>query len=779
MTTTSATALVDAADAARDRHDWPAAVRAYAAALAVNGDRADLWVQYGHALKESGDLGGALRAYQAALERAPDVADTHLQLGHALKMSGRRDAAAAAYARAAVLDPAHPDPVKELRDLVRHGLVLDPEIVGAVRARTSQTHRRNTDAETLTGHLEAALKRLGAGLKAVRALATGAGRRRSARPALIFDTSDLIAYFRDARLPTGIQRVQIEVITALLRDPPADAHISVCAFIEDRDDWVEIPANLFLGLTTQALAGGALNEAAWLTVRYDLDLETGLAPALAFPEGAWLINLGTSWWLQNYFLKLRNIRRLRGVRYIPFVHDMIPVMAPEHCTPALTRDFISWAVGIVGHAGHFLTNSEASRRDLIAVASRLGQAIDADDVHVIRLDADFRKPGPGTTDDGILPRLGLCPDRFVLFVSTVESRKNHIAAFQAWRVLIDRHGAGTIPTLVCVGARGWLNDAVFALLDSDPVLRSRVIMVSGVSDADLADLYRTCAFTLYPSLYEGWGLPVTEALCHGKAVLASDASSLPEAGGEFATYFRSGDPVDLLAQLERMLFEPDFRQDLEEQIARTFRPRSWRDLGQEIVDCVVHWNEQSGPGETAAAIPVPPVEPGRAYSLGRLTATRLKTGLMSAEIFRTGEGWAAPDTWGCWTTGDGAELVFRMPQSEPVRDLRLVMGLRGPSRHRVDYTIMVGMAAVARGRLTSGEVSWLDARIPAGAIVDGAVHLRISEPDTTETPTGSISRHRQSIGVIGFMLDTIDSDRTATKIIAEIETAVRAPTTKS
>ena len=152
---------------------------------------------------------------------------------------------------------------------------------------------------------------------------------------------------------------------------------------------------------------------------------------------------------------------------------------------------------------------------------------------------------------------------------------------------------------------------------------------------------------------------------------------------------------------------------------------------------------------------------------------------MSAEIFRTGEGWAAPDTWGCWTTGDGAELVFRMPQSEPVRDLRLVMGLRGPSRHRVDYTIMVGMAAVARGRLTSGEVSWLDARIPAGAIVDGAVHLRISEPDTTETPTGSISRHRQSIGVIGFMLDTIDSDRTATKIIAEIETAVRAPTTKS
>jgi len=784
VTDPAAALLVDRADAARDRRDWPAAAELYAAALAIDDRRADLWVQYGHALKEGGDLARALEAYETALAQDPDVADTHLQLGHALKMSGDRQAAGAAYARAAMLDPAGIDPVTELRDLVRHGLILDPEVADTILIRSRSRRRAPPPTDILTEGLRAALLRLGtggnptliakatAGLKAVEALVHDAARRRTTRPSLVFDTSDLIAYFRAARLPTGIQRVQIETIAALLRDTPADTRLSVCAFVEDRDEWVAIPAGLFLDLARHALAGGALDDAAWLAIRRDLDLETGLGPVFAFPDGAWLINLGTSWWLQNYFLKLRKIRRLQGVRYVPFVHDMIPVLAPEHCTPALTRDFISWAAGVVGHAGHFLTNSEASRRDLLAVADRLGQAIDPANVHVVRLNADFRKPGSPESDCAILTRLGLGSEEFVLFVSTVESRKNHVDAFRAWRTLIDRHGAGAVPYLVCVGARGWLNDAVFALLDQDPILKSRIIMASSVSDPELADLYRSCAFTLYPSLYEGWGLPVTEALCHGKAVLASDASSLPEAGGEFASYFRSGDRDDLVVQLERMMFEPGFRQSQMERIIREFRPRAWRELGQEMIDCVVGWSERPGNAGPAPALPAPSVTRGRAYSLGRVTATRIDASLMSGETFRSGDGWAAPETWGCSTTGDGGTLTCRMP--EPVGDLRLVLGLRGPPLRDAAYAITVGPTQVADGRLTAGEVVWLEMRIPAACYIDDTVAIRIGEtgaPDTSQPPgTG----RRLSNGVVGFMLDAADTGRPVAAIIADFETALSA-----
>ncbi len=87
----------------------------------------------------------------------------------------------------------------------------------------------------------------------------------------------------------------------------------------------------------------------------------------------------------------------------------------------------------------------------------------------------------------------------MLFVSTVESRKNHLAAFDAWIGMIRRHGRRHVPKLVCVGNRGWLNDAVYARLQSQDGLRGHVHMLSGLSDAELDLLYRSCLFTLYPS----------------------------------------------------------------------------------------------------------------------------------------------------------------------------------------------------------------------------------------------------------------------------------------
>uniref|UniRef100_UPI00261AE6BF hypothetical protein n=1 Tax=Brevundimonas sp. TaxID=1871086 RepID=UPI00261AE6BF len=162
----------------------------------------------------------------------------------------------------------------------------------------------------------------------------------------IFDLSDLIGYFRNARLPTGIQRVQIETVSALLRDSSARRRVWVCAFSEERDDWVRLDRTDFLDLADAALASGDVSEPGWQARLDRLSEHLTLAPALAFPTGAWLINLGTSWWLQNYFLKVREARCRFGVRYVPFVHDMIPVMAPEHCVKPLVRDFVSWALGV-------------------------------------------------------------------------------------------------------------------------------------------------------------------------------------------------------------------------------------------------------------------------------------------------------------------------------------------------------------------------------------------------------------------------------------------------
>src|SRR6185312_10284348 len=94
-----------------------------------------------------------------------------------------------------------------------------------------------------------------------------------------------------------------------------------------------------------------------------------------FPPGATLINIGTSWWLKNYFLMVRMAKARYGIRYVPFIHDLIPIMTPEHCVKELTQDFINWTIGAFSHADGYLVNSEATGKDLCKVARLLGHQV--------------------------------------------------------------------------------------------------------------------------------------------------------------------------------------------------------------------------------------------------------------------------------------------------------------------------------------------------------------------------------------------------------------------
>ena len=229
---------------------------------------------------------------------------------------------------------------------------------------------------------------------------------------LVFDASDPVSHYGQARLLTGIQRVQIEAINAALRiravgsGPP----IHVCCYIEGRDGWLEIPACTF--------------------------------------------------------------------QTIP---DLIPIIAPQYCIKNLTRDFISWGLGIFTHVDAYLAISGASRADLITVAATRGHAIDPDSIGVIPLDVDFRKAGMTPAPLTTLSRWRLTEAGDVLLVSTVGSRKGHAVAFDAWFDLIDRLGPNAVPKLVCVANRGWHNGVVYHRLQDSAVLASHVVMLSGIA----------------------------------------------------------------------------------------------------------------------------------------------------------------------------------------------------------------------------------------------------------------------------------------------------------
>lgn len=767
-----------AANQARDAGDWARAAAGYADALDRDPALVHIWIQYGHALKESGELQRAHDAYCEAIRLAPEKAEAHLQLGHLLKRMNEPAAATRSYLAAARLDPNNTHALGELQtvagrdvELSRQTLldILQPPgrevqgggamiggVAGALAAAKASLDDLQwfLERENQSGRPELAdsSSRLSAAKEMLEALLRSEGEAEEkdadAGPAIVFDASDLISYFKNARLPTGIQRVQIEVISNALRQR-GEASVRICCFIERRDDWLEIPAAMFLTLCRLSLTSGDRNAEDWAAALSRLYLTLNAAEPIAFAPGAFLINLGTSWWLQNYFLYVREAKRTHQIRYVPFVHDLIPVMAPEHCTKELTRDFISWALGAFDHADFFFVNSESTRGDLIKVAEMLGRTIDPERIEVVRLDADFRKPLQGVAPRSALETWGLARSPFVLFVSTIESRKNHVGVFDAWLQLMRVHGAKRTPKLVCVGNRGWLNDAVYARLESSDELRDKVVMLSGLSDQELALLYTECLFTLYPSHYEGWGLPVTESLCHGKAPLVSDSSSLPEAGGRFAAYFEAGSSKQLVATLDRLIFKPAEREMLERVIRQDFQPRSWRDVALQIDEAVNRWR---GDGQ-ADQLGIPIVNLGAYYPITRNFETRIWPGMGSAEVFRVGSGWWWPDDWGCWTKPQGGTLLIGLPAHH--QDLRIYFRLHGLPH--LDSAVTVKAADPdfeIEERLRPGEFKWVTLEVPAAHDARPTLHvtLRGSAFEALGEHTGGLDTRVVASGLAGFFI---------------------------
>jgi glycosyltransferase involved in cell wall biosynthesis len=163
-------------------------------------------------------------------------------------------------------------------------------------------------------------------------------------------------------------------------------------------------------------------------------------------------------------------------------------------------------------------------------------------------------------------------------------RKNHQLSYHVWRRLVEKHGRERVPRLALVGRPGWLTGDLLTQMRSDPLTRDHILLLHDVRDAELAWLYRHCLFTLYPSLYEGWGLPVAESLAAGKYCIASNSSSIPEIAGSLIDYHDPHDSAGCLSLVERALFDGTFLRKREEQIRAGYRITSWRACAAQVLD---------------------------------------------------------------------------------------------------------------------------------------------------------------------------------------------------
>jgi glycosyltransferase involved in cell wall biosynthesis len=236
---------------------------------------------------------------------------------------------------------------------------------------------------------------------------------------------------------------------------------------------------------------------------------------------------------------------------IALVYDLISFI-PDAAPQARAARIELATLGLtVRRAAQLVCISRSTERDLL---ERFPRA--AGKTSVIPLAADARFGEQPTTQElgEVARRYGVEPGGYVLATGTLEPRKNLLRLIRAHAGLPDdlrrQH------PLVIAGPRGWEEQAILAAAGHRP---DDVRLAGFVPDADLARLYAGCSVFCFPSLYEGFGLPVLEAMAAGAPVIASDVSSLPEVGGDAVAYVRPRDERSIAAELERVLRSPDER----------------------------------------------------------------------------------------------------------------------------------------------------------------------------------------------------------------------------
>jgi glycosyltransferase involved in cell wall biosynthesis len=288
-----------------------------------------------------------------------------------------------------------------------------------------------------------------------------------------------------------------------------------------------------------------------------------------------VISTGSDWTHKDAAAIAALKQRFR-FRYVVMCHDVIPLILPQYF---LTEDVVAFRrhwTEMFSLADQILVNSRRVECDVRSYCHRM--AIAVAEMRLVPFGCDVI-PAPA---GGTLPA-GLEAARFILYVSTIEPRKGHGLLLRAWRRLLDE----AVPQrhrfkLVFVGRRGWQVEAVLRQIDDRAAFAGTLMHLAGIGDEELASLYQAAAFCVYPSRYEGFGLPIIEAFSHGKAVIASTGGALPETVNGLSPCLDPDDEDAWFETLKRWIEDPRVRAHHEARIRANFSHPTWEQAASQI-----------------------------------------------------------------------------------------------------------------------------------------------------------------------------------------------------
>jgi glycosyltransferase involved in cell wall biosynthesis len=247
---------------------------------------------------------------------------------------------------------------------------------------------------------------------------------------------------------------------------------------------------------------------------------------------------------------------LTNRRSISFIHDLSFVHYGEYSSPANREYMLKFVPKTLQKSEHLVTISENSKKEIIEYFNIPSKKISI--VHPF-IDTAMFNPRPSKEVEKVRNKFSL-PKKYLLFVSSLEPRKNVLGILNAYAALPVRLKKEY--ALVLAGGKGWLNEEIHSRTKELLNKKLNIYITGYVSDDDLPALYTGAQLFVFPSFYEGFGIPPLEAMACGVPVITSDNSSLPEVVGDAAIQVDAHNTVQITNAITYLLDNPAIQKDL-------------------------------------------------------------------------------------------------------------------------------------------------------------------------------------------------------------------------
>jgi len=277
-----------------------------------------------------------------------------------------------------------------------------------------------------------------------------------------------------------------------------------------------------------------------------------------------------------YFPLPVHIKSTKTQRFLT-VHDLIPIIHPEFFTNAKDH-MINEVVNSISDDDWIITVSESTKNDLCNHSK-----IKPERVFVIHLAASdlFYKCEDNSINQLVRKKYGISDFKYILSLSTLEPRKNIEQTIKCFINMIQQQNINDL-NLVFVGTKGWNYKGIISKIKNSGKIKDRIIVTGYVADHDLAPLYSCASMFLFPSFYEGFGLPLLEAMQCGTPIIASNTSSIPEVVGDAGFLIDPKDSESLCECMYKVYNDSSLAHKMSLASLDRAKMFNWKKCGQEV-----------------------------------------------------------------------------------------------------------------------------------------------------------------------------------------------------